>query len=65
MADKVATFPKSKLGIRIGRLDDADIRRLNHAVIVFLGLATTPRVRSASEAEPPVTKPPASPEDRA
>ena len=39
MADKIATVPKSKVGSRIGRLDDADILRLNRAVLVFLGLA--------------------------
>jgi len=39
MADKIATVPKSKLGVRIGRLDDRDIRRLNAALLVFLGLA--------------------------
>ena len=45
MADKVTTVPKAKLGARIGRLDDADIRRLNQAVLVFLGLAVSPRTR--------------------
>jgi mRNA interferase MazF len=43
MADKIATVPKSKLGARIGRLDDEDILRLNQAVLVFLGLAVSPR----------------------
>lgn len=41
MADKVTTVDKSKLGKRIGRLDDADIVRLNRAILVFLGLART------------------------
>ena len=31
--------PKAKVGTRIGRLDDADLVRLNRAVVVFLGLA--------------------------
>ena len=31
MADKITTVPKSKLGKRIGRLDDRDIVRLNQA----------------------------------
>ena len=39
MADKITTMPKSKLGARVGRLDDADILRLNQAMLVFLGLA--------------------------
>ena len=39
MVDKVTTVPKSKIGSRIGRLDDQDILRLNRAVLVFLGLA--------------------------
>ncbi len=45
MADKVMTFPKSKLGTRIGQLDDKDILRLNQAVLVFLGLAASTRAR--------------------
>jgi mRNA interferase MazF len=39
MADKIATVPKSKVGSRIGRLDDEDMVRLNRAVLVFHGLA--------------------------
>jgi mRNA interferase MazF len=39
MVDKVAAVPRAKLGVRIGRLDDADILRLNQALLVFLGLA--------------------------
>lgn len=38
MVDKILTTPKSKLGYRIGRLDDRDIARLNQAIAVFLGL---------------------------
>jgi len=45
MADKVTTVPKAKLGARIGRLDDADIVRLNRAVLVFLGLAASARTK--------------------
>ena len=44
MVDKVTTVPKSKIGPRIGCLDDADLLRLNQAAIVFLGLAISPRV---------------------
>ena len=43
MVDKVTTVPKSKVGARVGRLDDEDMVRLNQAVIVFLGLAVSPR----------------------
>jgi mRNA interferase MazF len=43
MVDKVTTVPKSKLGKRIGRLDDQDILRLNQALLAFLGLTVTPR----------------------
>ena len=47
MVDKVTTVPKSKVGAPIGRLDDEDILRLNRAVLVFLGLATSPGVKKA------------------
>ena len=43
MVDKIVTVPRSKLGARIGRLDDDDVLRLNRAVLVFLGLATSSR----------------------
>jgi mRNA interferase MazF len=43
MADKITTISRAKVGTRIGRLDDEDIVRLNAAVIVFLGLAISPR----------------------
>jgi mRNA interferase MazF len=39
MVDKIMTVPRTKVGARIGRLDDADLVRLNRAVVVFLGLA--------------------------
>jgi mRNA interferase MazF len=47
MVDKVTTVPKSKVGAHIGRLDDEDVLRLNRAVLVFLGLATSPRINEA------------------
>lgn len=47
MVDKVTTVPKSKVGAHIGRLDDEDILRLNRAVLVFLGLAASPRIKEA------------------
>ena len=43
------TDPKSKVGERIGRLDDEDVVRLNRAVIVFLGLAVSPRAGRKGE----------------
>jgi len=43
MVDKITTVPKSKVGVRVGRLDDEDILRLNQAMLVFLGLAVSPR----------------------
>jgi mRNA interferase MazF len=43
MVDKITTVPKSKVGARVGRLDDEDITRLNRAVLVFLGLVDSAR----------------------
>ncbi len=43
MVDKITTVPKSKVGNHVGRLDDKDILRLNQSVMVFLGLAVSPR----------------------
>ena len=45
MVDKIATVPKTKVGLRVGSLDDEDILRLNRAVLVFLGLAISPRTK--------------------
>jgi|SRR5580704_4017287 mRNA interferase MazF len=39
MVDKITTVPKAKVGMRIGRLGDEDVVRLNRAVLVFLGMA--------------------------
>ena len=39
MVDKLVTVSRERLGERIGRLDDADVVRLNRAMMVFLGLA--------------------------
>ncbi len=38
MVDKITTVARTKVGKRIGRLDDEDIVRLNRAIVVFLGL---------------------------
>jgi mRNA interferase MazF len=40
MVDKISTVAKAKLGIRIGRLAQEDIVRLNRAMVVFLGVAS-------------------------
>jgi mRNA interferase MazF len=45
MVDKITTVPKTKVGARVGRLDDEDILRLNQAVLVFMGLAVSPRTK--------------------
>jgi mRNA interferase MazF len=45
MVDKVTTVPGTKIGVCVGRLDDEDILRLNQAVLVFLGLAVSPRAK--------------------
>lgn len=45
MVDKITTVPKSKMGGQVGRLDDEDIVRLNQAIMVFLGLAVSPRAK--------------------
>jgi mRNA interferase MazF len=44
MVDKITTVPKSKVGSRVGRLEGEDILRLNQALLVFLGLAVSPRL---------------------
>jgi mRNA interferase MazF len=39
MVDKITTVAKTKLGSRVGELEDRDLLRLNRAMVVFLGLA--------------------------
>ena len=39
MVDKLTTVPRSKLGERVGRLNEEDMIRLGRAILVFLGLA--------------------------
>ncbi len=39
MDDKITTIPRSKLGERVGQLNDDDMIRLSRALVVFLGLA--------------------------
>jgi mRNA interferase MazF len=46
MVDKITTVAKTKMGVRIGRLGEKDIMRLNQAMLVFLGLAVSPKARA-------------------
>lgn len=39
MVDKMTTVSRDKLGRNIGRLDEADMQRLNRTILVFLGMA--------------------------
>jgi mRNA interferase MazF len=39
MVDKVTTMPRSNLRDHLGRVADADLVRLDRALLVFLGLA--------------------------
>jgi mRNA interferase MazF len=43
MVDKLTTVQRRRIGSRVGRLDDEDIVRLNRAILLFLGLAGSPR----------------------
>jgi len=43
MVDKLTTVRKSKMGRRIGKLAVEDIVRMNRAILVFLGLASSAR----------------------
>ena len=38
MVDKITTVPRERLGYRIGHLDNADMVRLERAMLIFLGL---------------------------
>ena len=39
MVDKITTMPRENVRDHLGRLPDADLIRLNRALLVFLGLA--------------------------
>ena len=43
MVDKITTVSKDRMGSPVGRLDDEDMVRLNRAILVFLGLAGSPK----------------------
>jgi mRNA interferase MazF len=44
MVDQIMTVPRTRLGVRVGRLGDMDMLRLNRAIIVFLGIGAAPPV---------------------
>lgn len=46
MIDKATTVPKTRLGKRLGQLDDTDQLRINRALMVFLGLARSAAPRN-------------------
>jgi len=48
MVDKITTVAKTKLGGRIGSLEPNDVRRLDRAILVFLGLAGPSRTNRGS-----------------
>ena len=39
MVDKITTMPRDNVRDRLGRITDADVIRLDRALLVFLGLA--------------------------
>jgi mRNA interferase MazF len=41
MVDKVTTVRRARLGAKIGVLDDTNVLRLNRALVVFLGIASS------------------------
>ena len=45
MIDKVSTVPRTKIGRKLGRLDEQEVTRLNQALLVFFGLAAPVRAR--------------------
>ena len=47
MVNKVTTVRRSRLGGQIGTLGDADILRLNRALVVFLGIAASTQPESS------------------
>jgi mRNA interferase MazF len=41
MVDKITAVGRSRLGTQIGVLDDANVLRLNRALVVFLSIAAS------------------------
>jgi mRNA interferase MazF len=52
MVDKISTVARTRLGARIGRLDEADMIRLNRSVLIFLGLTLPARSREKLKDKP-------------
>jgi mRNA interferase MazF len=48
MVDKITTVSKTKIGARVGQLEEEEVVRLNQAALVFLGLAVSPRIKRSS-----------------
>ncbi|WP_428674025.1 type II toxin-antitoxin system PemK/MazF family toxin [Reyranella sp.] len=48
MVDKITTVAKAKLGALVGSLAPEDVRRLDRAMLVFLGLAGPSRTNRVS-----------------
>lgn len=44
MIDKIMTVPRARVGMRVGRLSDMDLLRLNRAIVVFLGIGAASQV---------------------
>ena len=41
MVDKITTVRRARLGGKVGALDDTTVLRLNRALVVFLGIASS------------------------
>ncbi|HXZ72612.1 MAG TPA: type II toxin-antitoxin system PemK/MazF family toxin [Streptosporangiaceae bacterium] len=41
MVDKITTVRRARLGEKVGALDDTTVLRLNRALVVFLGIASS------------------------
>ena len=41
MVEKITTVRRARLGDRVGALDDTTVLRLNRALVVFLGIASS------------------------
>ena len=47
MADKLSTIPRNKFGTRVGSLTDLEMAQVSGAILVFLGLGTSPLLRQS------------------
>jgi mRNA interferase MazF len=65
MVDKITAVPKTKVGSRVGRLDDEDILRLNQAALVLLASRCRREPSRRHERQPgPGRRPNASPNNQ-